>query len=126
MAMTPKTKDRLSRFTLIAKAIIYDSNRMQQFLQMMSTKDGAITAVKSVMGAIDSKKPIPADVAPLLGVNVYMLLVDVAQDVTGRKPNPEIIRDVIWKIMNLVKPAEQEQPQPAAQPGGLMQQPMGV
>lgn len=132
--MTPETKDRLLRYTLIAKEIIYDAQRMQQFLKMMETKDGAITAVKAVMGVIDNRKPIPADLAPLLGVNIYMLLVDVAQEVTGGKPNPLILRDVITKIVKGIQPIPQaagqslqppQQQQAQARPG-LMQTPMGA
>ncbi len=122
MALTAETKDRLTRFTLVAKAIIYDAGRMRQFLKMMGSKDGAITAVKSVMGAIENKRPIPAELAPLLGVNVYMLLVDVAQQITGHKPDPAIIRDVIWQIVQGIQPATPEQ----TQRPGLIQQPMGA
>jgi hypothetical protein len=131
MALNPEIKDRLERFTVIAKAIIYDKDRMTQFLQLMNSKEGAITAVKAVMGAIDTKKPIPPEVAPFLGVNAYMLMVDVAREITGRKPNPEIIREVIWMIMNSIKPTGQPQ-QPQGQPApaqarpGLIQQPMGA
>lgn len=126
MAMTPEIKDRLTRFTLAAKAVIYDAGRMQQFMQMMGDKDGAITAVKTVMGTIDTKIPIPADLAPLLGVNIYMMLVDVAREITGKKPSPEIVRDVIWKILKGIQPSGQpQQPQQPAQPAqrpGLIQQ----
>ncbi len=132
MALNPEIKDRLARFTVIAKAIIYDKERMKQFLQLMNTKEGSIAAVKAVMGAIDMKKAIPPDVAPFLGVNVYMLMVDVAREIVGKEPNPEVIREVIWMIMNSIKPAGQPQGQPPQQqapqaaPGGLIQQPMGA
>lgn len=132
MALAPDSKDRLMRFTIIAKAIIYDAGRMKQFLQLMSTKDGAITAVKSIMGVIENKTQIPPDLAPLLGVNIYMLLVDVAQEITGGKPNPAIIKSVIAKIVNSIQPTPQAgAPAPAgaqaAPPqGGLINQPAGA
>lgn len=139
MPMTPEIKDRLMRYTLVAKQIIYDKPRMEGFLKMLGTKDGAITAVQTVMGVIENQKPIPAEVAPLLGVNIYMLLVDAAQAITGRSPNPDILKEVIFKIMKSVKPTAQETPgaqpspqppgqpamQPPAQPG-LINQPAGA
>ena len=128
MAMDEQIKDRLMRFTLAAKAVIYDSARMQKFLQMIETNKVAITAVQSVMGLIEQKKQIPADLAPLLAVNIYMLMVDMAQAVTGRKPSQAIVLNVIKTIMQSIKPVAQPAA-PAAEPsapGGLMTQPAGV
>jgi hypothetical protein len=134
MAIPPESKDRLMRFTIIAKAIIYDAERMKQFLQLMNTKDGAITAVKSIMGVIENKTQIPPDIAPLLGVNIYMLLVDVAQEITGGKPNPKIIKSVIAQIVNSIQPQAAPAPGAPAGPamasaapqGGLINQPAGA
>jgi hypothetical protein len=127
--MQPQTKDQISKYTLIAKKIIYDANRMKSFLKMMDSQEGALQAVQTVMGAIEKHKPIPPQVYPYLGVNVYMLMVDIAQEVTGNKPDPAIIQQVIGNILKFAqqasKPAQPAQPQPApapAAPQGMLAQ----
>lgn len=119
--MQPQTKDLISKYTLIAKKIIYDANRMKSFLKMMGSQDGAVQAVQTVLGAIEKFKPIPPQVYPFLGVNVYMLMVDIAQEVTGHKPDPAIIQQVIIKILKFTKqasanPAQPAKPQPQQAP----------
>jgi hypothetical protein len=109
MAMDPQNKDRLMQFTTAVKAIIYNPDRMRQFLPLMGTKEGAVQAVQTIMGVIEQKKPIPPDMAPLLGVNTYMLLVDVAQEILDKKPNPEIVRAVIGTIMQTIGQSHTEQ-----------------
>ena len=125
--MNPKVKEDLMSFTLAAKAVVYDAKRMESFLPMIETRNGAIQAVQSVMAAIDMKKPIPPSVAPFLGVNIYVLMVQMAQDITGRKADKAIMQKVIFDILGNVlkshgKPKQPSQPaQPAAQP--MAQQP---
>jgi hypothetical protein len=130
MAMTPQIQDQLQRFTLVAKAIIYNADRMRKFLQLMGTPDGAITAVRTVMGAIEQKKHIPPMVAPLLAVNCYMLMVDMAQQATGHKADQGIMRAVVAKLLTGVMETHSNTPQQAAaQPaagGGLISQARGA
>ena len=119
--MNPKVKEDLMSYTLAAKAIIYDAKRMESFLPMIENSNGAIQAVQSVMAVIDMKKPIPPSVAPFLGVNIYVLMVQMAQDITGRKADKAIMQKVIFDILGNVlkshgKPAKQPMAQPTPQP----------
>lgn len=133
MAMNPEKKDQLTKLTAIAKAIVYEPNRMRQFIKMLGTPEGAVTAVKTVLGGIEQKMQIPPDVAPLLAVNAYMIMVDVAQEVVQAKPAPEVMKKVIGMILKEImaayaqpKAAPQGQPaQPMAQPQ-QPQQPAGL
>ena len=113
--MNPKVKEDLMSYTLAAKAIIYDAKRMESFLPMIETRNGAIQAVQSVMAVIDMKKPIPPSVAPFLGVNIYVLMVQMAQDITGRKADKAIMQKVIFDILgNVLKSHGKPTKQPAA------------
>jgi len=135
--MQQQNKDILSKLTTIAKIIIFDAKRMGQFLKMMDTKSGAVAAVSAVTGAIEQKKNIPAEVAPLLAVNIYMLMVDMAQDVTKRKANQGSMMAVIGMLLKGAgysqgqqqppqQPQQQQPPQQQQQPmppqGGLITQ----
>lgn len=119
----------LPKFTLLAKDVIYNAERMKKFLQMMSTPDGAIIAVRTVMGAIEQAKPIPPEIAKQLAVNVYLLLVDMAQEVTNKEASPAVMKSVIGKLLQGVaqshgqqaQPQQQPVQQPAQQPQGLIQ-----
>lgn len=119
MAMNPQDKTLLSKYTMVAKKIIYEPARMKTFMKMLGSKEGALTAVQTVVAAIDKLKPVPPQIMPLLGVNAYMLMVDVAQEVTGMKPNPAIIKEVIGTIMTEV--GGQAAPAPQQGPGMLAQ-----
>ena len=115
--MQQQNKDILSKLTTIAKIIIFDAKRMGQFLKMMDTKSGAVAAVSAVTGAIEQKKNIPAEVAPLLAVNIYMLMVDMAQDVTKRKANQGSMMAVIGMLLKGAGYSQgQQQQQPPQQP----------
>lgn len=134
MALAPQQKNALVQYTTIAKAIIFNAERMKKFLTMLDTKQGAITAVKTVMGAIEQKKPIPKDITMLLAINIYILMVDMAQDATDMKADKNIVQGVITAIMKSTmdsyggktqQPAPTAQPMPtaqAAQPAGLINQ----
>ena len=121
--MDPQRKNTLRQFTTAAKAIIYDAGRMRQFLQMMDTKTGAIQAIQTVIGVIEQKKPVPPDILPFLGVNIYMLMVDVASEATGAAPDPEIVKGVIVEILATLrqKPQQPVQQTQAAPPGIIAQ-----
>jgi len=124
--------DLLTKFTVLAKSVIYDKQRMEKFMNMMGTADGALVAVQTVIGAIEQAKPIPPDVLQQLGVNIYLLLVDMAQHITGVKPGPNRLKQVISKIIDTLskpqspQPAQgQMPPQAQAQPP-QQQRPMGI
>lgn len=115
--MDPQRKQTLTSFTTAAKAVIYDTKRMQGLLPMMDTPEGAIQAVQTIVGAIEQKKPVPPDIAPLLGVNVYMLMVDMAKEITGMEPDAGIVKGVVGEILATMAQSHGRQGQ-MAQPGG--------
>lgn len=131
--MDSQKKSRLMKFTTAAKYVIFDAARMRQFLPMLDTGDGAIKAVQTVIGAIELKYPVPRDIAPLLAMNIYMLLVDMAQEIAGVKPDKRVVIQVAGAVMKAAfdskpasgnaKTAPPAAPQPqraAARPAGLM------
>lgn len=145
MALKPDQKTALAQFTTAAKAIIFNAERFKPMLKLMDTKSGAIQAVQAVMSGIEQKKPIPPDIAMLLAINIYVLLVDMAQDATGMKADKGIVQGVIAALMKTTldshgkarpqqaRPAPQQatqqpqqtqqtQPQPAQPPAGLINQ----
>jgi len=141
--MEPQKKTALMEFTLMAKAFIFNEQRLAKLIPMMGTPDGSVQAVQAVVGAIEQKKPVPPDCAPLLGMNVYMLLVDKAQEITGDKPDEQIVLQVIKMIFEAAKrshveqaeapieqdPMQQQGAAPPADPamsGGIIGQGMGV
>ena len=119
--MDPQRKQTLASFITAAKAVIYNTKRMQGLLPMMSTPDGAIQAVQTIVGAIEQKKPVPPDIAPLLGVNIYMLMVDMAHKVTGENPDPGIVKTVIGRILAAMNQSHRTKPA-APPPAGIIGQ----
>lgn len=117
--MDPQRKGALMQYTTAAKSIIFDANRMREFLPMMDTKSGAIQAVQTVVSVIEQKKPVPPDIAPLLGVNIYMLMVDMAREITGMEPDPGIVKGVVGEILATMA---QSHGQPGQQPPGSPEQ----
>lgn len=119
-------KDTLMRFTLAAKAILYEPKRMAQIMGMMATKTGAVNAVHTVISAIEQKQPVPPEVAPLLGVTILMLVVDMAKQVTGKAPAPELLNEVVSELMQNVNDAHQQPSQPAQPEAQPAQPPQGI
>lgn len=128
MALDPQSKDSLMKFTMAAKKVIYNPERMKAFMQMLGSPDGAITAVQSVLAVIEKKRPIPPNVVPLLAVNCYLVMVDVAQAATKVKPDPGVMKQVIAAIMSKVQSTGQPTQQPAPQQAmqAPQQQPRGI
>ena len=126
MALDPQSKDSLMKFTMAAKKVIYNPERMKAFMQMLGSPDGAITAVQSVLAVIEKKRPIPPNVVPLLAVNCYLVMVDVAQAATKVKPDPGVMKQVIAAIMSKVQQVGQGAQQPAAQPAQQPAPPRGI
>lgn len=124
MALDPKSKDLLAKLTVVAKKIVYNPDRMKQFMQMMGTPDGAITAVQSVISVIEQKTDIPPNILPLLGINIYMVMVDVAQAATKLQPDAGIMKAVIAKILQQVPSAQQNMEKD--KPQGIVAPNMGV
>lgn len=110
-------KELLTKYTLLAKHIIYDPKRMSVFAKMLGTPDGAILAVKTVMGAIEQAKPIPPELAHNLAVSCYLLMVEVMQNATGKEASPKVMKFVINNLLTAVD-LTHTQPQNPAQSGG--------
>ena len=110
--------DLLAKYTALAKDIIYDADRFSKLRNMMGSPQGAVVAVKTVLGAIEQAKPIPPDLARNLAVNTYLVLVDMAQaaseqeDEVPVKASPEKMKKVIGLLLketNLTQPAQPPQ-----------------
>lgn len=112
--------DLLTKYTALAKDIIYDEDRMRKFMKMLGTSDGALIAVHTVLGAIEQAKPIPPQIAKNLGVNAYLVLVDMAQQITGQEASPKIMKQVINAILSEVTRTHPDQPQQPEQPKQAM------
>ena len=125
-----KTQDILNRFTMAAKAVIYNPDRAKGLLKLIETKPGAITAVHTIIQAISIKKPVPPEIAAMLSVNIYMMLGALAQDATGIEADPATMQGVMKQLVQEAK----QQPQPtspqikSAPPaqGGLIANAMGA
>ena len=107
--MDPQKKSALMQYTTAVKAVIYDAGRMQEILPMLDTRGGAIKAVQAVIAVIEKKKPIPPGIAPLLAVNTYMLLVDMAREIVRDEndnpvePDPGIVKGVTQELMSTIQ-----------------------
>lgn len=112
----PQKKDQLTKFTLAAKAYIYDPDRFKMLLKMLGTEQGAVMAVQTVISAVEAAKPIPKPILKLLALNVYVVMVDMAQKVTKIKAAPEIMMKVIGKLMQQIVTTPPGQ-KPPGQPG---------
>ena len=113
-------KSQLSKYTQAVKAIIYNADRMRQLAPMLDTRDGAVKAVLAILGAIEQKKPIPADIKTLLGINAYILMVDMLQEIHGQKPDNKAVSQTILAIIKTVAQPKQSIQQPTPQPAGLI------
>lgn len=113
-----QSKTLLAKYTMAAKKIIYDPEKMREFMKMLGTKEGALSAVHTVMAMISAHRQIPPQIAPLLGVNIYLAMVDVAQRATKHKADPGVMKQVISAITSAIggqAPAQPQQPAPAPQ-----------
>lgn len=121
MQLNPADQSVLLKYTQVAKKIIYNPERMTKFLRMMGSKEGAVTAVQTVVAAIDKLKPIPPQIIPMLAVNAYMIMVDVAQEGTGHQADPAIMEEVVSQILQTAK-SMAGQAAPAPQGQGMLSQ----
>lgn len=121
-------KGLLTKYTTVAKKIIYNPERMRSFMKMLDSKEGALQAVQTVVAAIDKLKPVPPQLMPLLGVNCYLLMVDVAQEVTSFEPDPAILQEVAGQILAAMgghesaESAQVEQAEPPEEDAGMLAQ----
>lgn len=120
MEMQPKKKERLMAYTAAAKAIVYEPSRAEKLVAMAASPQGAQQAVDTVFAALEQRKPIPPAIAPLLAVNIYMILVDLAQQVVGQPPDSKMLLDTIKTLLAeyTKRYATKGRPQESAQPQG--------
>ena len=116
-------QDLLTKFTTLAKTVIYNEDRMRKFMGMLGTPEGAVIAVQTVIGAIEQAKPVPPEIVKSLGVNVYLLLVDMAQEITDKKASPEIMKKVISMILDGISKSHGPQQAPQNMPQQTTMQP---
>ena len=122
--MDPQKKSDLMQYTTAVKAVIYDAGRMQEMLPLLDTRGGAIKAVQAVISVVEQKKPIPPGVAPLLAVNTYMLLVDMAREITGQEPDPAIVKGVTDELLATMQQSHGQPQVPQQPPQGILQKAM--
>lgn len=96
-------KDTLSKFIVAIKAFVYDKKRAGDILDMIETQPGAINAVNAVIHAIEQKVQIPPDVKPLVAANAYLIMVDMAMQVTGDKPDKAVMKQTMAAIVSGVR-----------------------
>ena len=121
--MNPQDTQLLTKLTLAVKKIVYDPQRFKTFLGMLGSKEGAITAVHTILALIQHEVQVPPALLPQLGVNAYLIMVEVAEHVTGHKADPHIVHDVVQMVMQgaASQPDQGASPNPAQTPN----QPIG-
>lgn len=114
--------EELKKYITAAQTAVYEPKRAKMYLPMLDTRQGSVAAVGSVMGALDAARPIPDEIRETLAVHIYMLMVDVAMNATGEKPDKAIMKQTISAIIDqLVGKKRPQQPQQPARPSGLLQ-----
>lgn len=104
--MNPQDQALLKKLTMAIKKIVYDPARFKTFLKMLGSKDGALIAVHTVIAVLQKSTQVPPQLIAQLGVNTYLIMVDVAQSATGHKADPKIVHDVIQSIMKSAQPQQ--------------------
>lgn len=119
----------IAMYTKIAQKAIYNPQRMKTLMGMLDSPEGAVRAVMSIVAGIDKLKPIPPEIMPQVAINAYMIMVDVAQEATGLKPDPKLMVEVTRKIVDAVTsgqaPQDAVQRTAQQQPAQMPQQPQG-
>ena len=111
MALDPQRKQLLAKYTKAAKAIIYNADRMKQIAPMLDTRDGAVKAVSTVISTIEQKKPVPQEIKIYLGINIYIMIVDLIQDAYGKKPDKKAVMLTGLEIVKSLAAPKQATPQ---------------
>lgn len=106
-------KEELFKWITVAKMAVYDKGRAEQYLPLMQSRGGAVQAVLSLLAALEQKREVPAPIRPMLAMNIYMMMVDVAMGATGEQPSKEAM---VQTMKALMQGLEQPGAQPGAQP----------
>lgn len=128
--ISPQDKSLLTKFTLLAKKIMYDPDRARSIAKIMDTKDGVVQATMTVLGAVENAKQVPPNIRQHLAVNILITLLDMAEEVMDIELPQGALMGFIGKVVAEVGKGNQPdaQPeQPQQSPQGLIQsQRMGV
>ena len=121
--------DLFQKYVTLAKQAIYNPQMAQQLHQMMETPQGAVIAVKTVLGAMEQGAKVPPEIGVRLAPVIYLLIVDLLKDATKRQPDPGIMQKVMAMVTQAVtmtykKASSQTQPQ--QQPQGIIAQAQGA
>jgi hypothetical protein len=95
-------KDQLQKFLTVAKAIVYDKKRADVYLPLLETQAGSVSVVANIIAAIEQRVEIPPQIKPILAMNIYLLMVDVAMQSSGEQPDKEIMKQTLSAIMSTV------------------------
>lgn len=96
----PKAQSDLQKFVIVAKKILYDQKHSEQLIGMMKTQDGAIHAVNVIIAAIEQRRKVPVQLAPLLAVSIFMLMLELFKLVFGKLPPDAAIKEITTKLMS--------------------------
>jgi hypothetical protein len=100
-------KDQLQKFLTVAKAIVYDKKRADVYLPLLETQAGSVSVVANIIAAIEQRVEIPPQIKPILAMNIYLLMVDVAMQSSGEQPDKEIMKQTLSAIMSTVMGEEE-------------------
>lgn len=89
----------LMKLLIAVKAVIYNADRAQHLIPMLDSIPGTKQAVGLVLQAISSKAKIPPEIMPILKAQIFLLLVDVARQVTGDKPDRALMKQTIQELV---------------------------
>lgn len=111
-----ETKSTLAKYTQLAKKIIYTPERAKALADLMESSDGPVQAVMTVLAGIENLKPIPPDVRTMLSINVLMIILDLAEQVTGQDIPEQVLMGEIQKVLEAVTAPAPEQPAQTPEP----------
>lgn len=121
MNISDADKSLLTKFTQVAQKIIYNPQRASALAKLMDSPDGLPQVVLTVMSGIEQQKPIPPNIRPMLAVNIAMVVLDIAQEVEGKKIPPQGVMAAITSVLQAVQKGGQQQPaQQPAEPEGML------
>lgn len=121
--------DNFQKYVQLAKQAIFDKQLAPQLAKMMQTTQGAVIAVKTVLGAMQQGAQVPAEIGVRLAPVIYLLIVDMLKDATNQRPDPAVMRKVMAMVTQAVTVAYKKassQTQPQQQPQGIIAQAQGV
>lgn len=126
MNISDADKSLLTKYTQVAKKIIYNPERVKVLAKMMDHPEGLPQVVLTVMGGIEHLKPVPPNIRPMLAANITMVVLDLAQEVTGQQFGPDVVMKAVVESIKTVMSGDQQQQAPAQDQGMLAQMQQGT